>query len=55
MKVGYTSLKGFNQTAYLDDDDLQDGPMHGHHKHSDESVWVVWDEARGGWFEVTAP
>lgn len=53
MKVGYIGLTGFRSTAYLDEDENTDGPMRGENKYTGDSVWVVWDQDRDDWLEVT--
>lgn len=55
MKVGYLSLDGYQETVYLDEDEIREGPMFGTHKHTDASVWVQWNEDRRVWMEVPAP
>lgn len=55
MKVGYISLTGYRNTAYLDEDENTGGVMRGEHKHTDAEVFVQWDDEKEDWFEVTAP
>ena len=56
MKVGYIGRTGFRSTAYLDEDEnWTDGPMRGENKYTGDSVWVVWNQDRGDWYEVAAP
>jgi len=52
VKVGYLDLDGYRQTAYLDEDEPTGGVMRGTHKHTDEEVFVVWDDDKEDWLEV---